>query len=87
MSDGLALRIGCPWKQDLPGEDVVGLEARRNGHRTLKTEAEQTGSGQQHECQGNLRDDEAMAQALSGAAARSTAALRLKRIAEMAVED
>ena len=78
------VRIVCPWKQDLPGENVVGLEARRNGHHALKTEPEQTCSSQQHECQGNLRDDEAMTQELRGAATRSTSALRLEGITQMA---
>src|SRR5208282_2759518 len=64
-----------PGKKDLAGEDVVGLEARRNGHHTLKTESQETGPGQEHKCQGNLRDDEAMSQDLTGAAACFAAAL------------
>ena len=67
----------------MPGEDVVGLEARRNGHHSLKTEAEQTRSGQQNERQGNLRDDKTVTQDLSAVPARAATALRLKRISEM----
>jgi hypothetical protein len=67
----------------LPGQDVVRLEARRNGHHTLKTEAEQTRSGQQNKRQGNLRDDKTVTQDLSAVPARAATALRLKRISEM----
>src|SRR6266481_3103060 len=77
------LRVVCPRKQDLPGQDVVRLEARRNGHHSLKTEAEQTRSGQQNKRQGNLRDEKTVTQDLSAVPARAAAALRLKRISEM----
>src|SRR5271155_255781 len=75
--------VGCPGKQDLPSEDMVGLEAWRNGHHALKTEAEQTRSGQQNERQGNLRDDETVTQDLSAVPAGAAAALRLKCISEL----
>ncbi|HEY6264755.1 MAG TPA: hypothetical protein VIW93_08135 [Candidatus Acidoferrum sp.] len=67
----------------MPGQDVVRLEARRNGHRSLKTEAEQPRSGQQNKRQGNLRDDKTVTQDLSAVSARAATALQLKRISEM----
>jgi hypothetical protein len=72
------------WKRDLPGEDVVRLEAGRNGHHSLETEPEPAGSGQQNKCQGDLRNDETVTQDLSSAPARSTPTLRLNRITQMA---
>ena len=77
------LRVVCPRKQDLPGQDVIRLEAWRNGHHSLKTEAEQTRSGQQNKRQGNLRDYKTVTKDLSAVPARSATAFRLKRISEM----
>src|SRR5580693_3028383 len=80
---GRPIRVVCPWQQDLPSQDVVGLETWRNGHRTLKAEAEETGSGQQNKRHGNLRDYKTVTQDLSAAPAGAAAALRLKRISEL----
>src|SRR5476649_1151714 len=63
---------------------MVRPEAGRNTHRTFETKPEQAGPSQQHEYQGSLRHDEAMAQNLSGAAAASSSTLRLKRITQRA---
>ena len=44
-----------------------------------QAESEQAGSGQQDEGQGNLRNDEAVAEGLCGAAGGAAARLRLQR--------
>ena len=42
-------RILFPRQGDLPGENMVGAEARENGHGPLQAEPEQAGPRQQNQ--------------------------------------
>ena len=80
------VRVSVPRHRDLPGQNMIRPEARRDGHGPLQTEPQQARPGQQNHCQRDLRHDKAMAQALSGAAGRSAAGLRLDRARQMAAQ-
>ena len=80
------VRVFVPRHGDLRRQNMIRPEARRDGHGPLQTEPQQTRPGQQNHCQRDLRHDKAMAQALSGAAGRSAASLRLDRACQRASE-
>ena len=41
-------RIALPWDRELTGQNLIGLEARRNGHDFLQAQSEQRSAGQKN---------------------------------------
>ena len=74
---GGVVLVALPRKRDLPGEDVGGVEPGGRFEHMLQAEAEQAGARQKHEGERDLRDDEAVAQALGRAAGGAAAGLGL----------
>src|SRR3954467_9092948 len=65
---------------------MIGLKAGRNGHNLLQAQAEQARAGQENEGERDLRDDEAMPQALRGDAGGARSRFQLKRVGKMAAK-
>ena len=60
-------------EHELTGDDVIGAKAGRHGHHLLQAQPEQRGTREQNKRERDLRDDESMAKALSGATDRARA--------------
>ena len=71
---------------ELAGENMIGAKAGRHGHHLFQAQPEQRRTREQNKSERDLRDDESVAKALSGATDRARARFRLERIREMAAE-
>ena len=86
-SDALgSVRKATIRERDFPGENVIGAKAGRNRHHLFQAQPEQRRTREQNESERDLRDDESVAKALSGATDRARARFRLERIREMAAQ-
>jgi len=56
---------GVTRQREFGAEHVSGAESLRDIHRTLETEAELSGGGEQDQRESDLRDDEAVPQTQS----------------------
>ena len=65
---------------------MIGAKTGRNGHHLFQAQSQQRRAREQNKSEGDLRDDEGVAKALSGATDRARPGFRLERIREMAPE-
>ncbi len=73
-------------EHELTGDDVIGAKAGRHGHHLHQAQPEQRGTREQNKRERDLRDDESMAKALSGATDRARAGFRSECILGMAAQ-
>ena len=65
---------------------MIWAKSWRNRHHFFQAQTEQRRAREQHKCERNLGNDEAVAKTLRGAVDRARARFRLQRVREMTAE-
>src|SRR4030095_2801264 len=73
------------WPRDsaLARENMIGAKTGRNGHDVFQAQPEERRTREQNKSESDLRDDEAVAQALGSAVDCAGARFRLQRVRQM----